>query len=815
MTLEAWVKLSTLGDQWRTVVIKEKPRQLVYALYAYTNGPGAAGNVNVTGGSDVYAQTSSLLPTKTWVHLASTYDGATIRLYANGALIATKSWAGKIVSSTSPMRIGGNTVWGEWFAGQIDDLRVYNRPLGPAEIKSDMNTPVTSGGGGGGGGGAASGSGSTPVDTQPPTTPGTPAVSGATTTSVWLTWPPSTDDVGVAGYQVYRNGSASGTTSGTSYNVTGLTCGTSYTFAVDAYDNAGNRSAKASVTASTSACPPPVGDTQAPTVPANLAVVGTSGNSVTVGWSQSIDDTGVTGYGMYRGASAVGSSYATTYTYTGLACGTTYSLAVDAYDAAGNRSAKSSVSGSTSACPPPPPGDTQAPTTPTSLAVSSTSTGSLGVSWGASSDNVGVSAYGVYLNGASVGSTAGRSYTFSGLSCGTSYALAVDAYDAAGNRSGKASLSASTATCPLPGTADAYVSASGSDGASCSQVAPCRSLDRAYHVVAPGGTVEVAGGSYPGQTVSNDGGKSLGSQPVLFRPAAGASVNLDYLESWASNVHYVGFRLPTNANASPTGRARIRAGHNVVLEDFVGTEPDIWNASSSPNQPIDGLTITGGNWGPFPSCGGGFNIADNPRNVLIENNTFHDYIVPSSCSGAHLDCVHVNQATSITIRGNTFRNCQHFGIFMSDRPADALIENNFLTGGIFGFKLRGDNDASIEQFNNITIRFNSADEINLGTSGSNTLNNVKVENNATLNGIGCRSGGVTFTGNINESGGTCSSSDRQVGNLGFQNAANADFHLNAGSPLIDAATGNAYPSQDIDDQNRPAGGKPDVGADER
>ncbi len=150
MTLEAWVRLSTLGNQWRTVVIKEKPKQLVYALYAYTNGPGAAGNVNVNGSYDVYAQTPSLLPTKTWVHLATTYDGTTIRLFVNGEQIATKAQTGKIVASNSPLRIGGNTVWGEWFTGLIDDLRIYNRPLSQGEIKADMSAPVANGGGAGG-----------------------------------------------------------------------------------------------------------------------------------------------------------------------------------------------------------------------------------------------------------------------------------------------------------------------------------------------------------------------------------------------------------------------------------------------------------------------------------------------------------------------------------------------------------------------------------------------------------------------------------------------------------------------------------------
>ena len=103
-----------------------------------------------------------------------------------------------------------------------------------------------------------------------------------------------------------------------------------------------------------------------------------------------------------------------------------------AYDAAGNRSSTTATSATTSACPA---GDTQAPTTPTGVAVTGNSQTSITLGWNASTDNVGVTGYGVYSGGVRVGTTASRSYTVSGLTCGTSYALGVDAYDAANNRS--------------------------------------------------------------------------------------------------------------------------------------------------------------------------------------------------------------------------------------------------------------------------------------------------------------------------------------------------------------------------------------------
>jgi glucuronoarabinoxylan endo-1,4-beta-xylanase len=97
---------------------------------------------------------------------------------------------------------------------------------------------------------------STGADTEPPTAPGTPTVTGVTATSATLSWPAAGDNVGVIGYDVVRvsgtteTAAASSTTTGAT--VTGLTAGTAYTFAVYARDAAGNRSPRsATVTATT------------------------------------------------------------------------------------------------------------------------------------------------------------------------------------------------------------------------------------------------------------------------------------------------------------------------------------------------------------------------------------------------------------------------------------------------------------------------------------------------------------------------------------------------------------------------------------
>jgi len=80
-------------------------------------------------------------------------------------------------------------------------------------------------------------------DTQAPTVPASLSAANTTQTSTTLSWNASSDNVGVTGYKVYRNGVLVTTTTVTTYNATGLTATTTYTFNVKAEDAAGNVSA--------------------------------------------------------------------------------------------------------------------------------------------------------------------------------------------------------------------------------------------------------------------------------------------------------------------------------------------------------------------------------------------------------------------------------------------------------------------------------------------------------------------------------------------------------------------------------------------
>ncbi|WP_447001961.1 PQQ-dependent sugar dehydrogenase [Saccharothrix isguenensis] len=180
------------------------------------------------------------------------------------------------------------------------------------------------------------------ADTTSPTAPANPRTSNLTCTSVTLSWSASTDDVGVAAYDIYHDGQHMTSVPGMALSAS-LTVvpGATWGLYVNARDAAGNVSqASPTVTITVPQCQ---ADTQPPTTPTGVTATA-AGTTVTVRWAASTDNVGVTGYDVLRDGTQVGSvtgATAGSFTDSGLAVRTRYEYQVRARDAQGNRSAAS------------------------------------------------------------------------------------------------------------------------------------------------------------------------------------------------------------------------------------------------------------------------------------------------------------------------------------------------------------------------------------------------------------------------------------------------------------------------------------------
>ena len=276
-------------------------------------------------------------------------------------------------------------------------------------------------------------------DTAPPTVPDGLAVLPASPTSVVLVWTASSDNVGVAGYNVYRDGSKIATSPYPVYTDTGRTSGTSYCYMVEAFDGKGNVSTSKS--SESCATPPATADSIAPSTPTGLSATTVSASQIDLSWSASTDNVGVLGYAIYRGATLVATVNGTSFSDVGLAAGTTYSYTVKAVDSALNTSsASASASDTTSA---------GIPSVPTGIA-GSPANGQAWINWNAVS---GATSYNLYWsttsgvtksNGTKIAGVS-RPYAHSGRTNGTTYYYVVTAVNALGESAESAQISVTPA----------------------------------------------------------------------------------------------------------------------------------------------------------------------------------------------------------------------------------------------------------------------------------------------------------------------------------------------------------------------------------
>jgi chitodextrinase len=271
----------------------------------------------------------------------------------------------------------------------------------------------------------------TSTDATSPSVPANVKATASSSSQISLSWAASTDNVGVAGYRITRNGARVGTTASTSYLDTGLSAGTTYAYTVVAYDAAGNTSAPSAPVSATT----PSSSSTKPVISsftANPNAMG-AGQSSSLTWSS----TGATSLSIMpkpgtisgdSGSVSVSPTLTTTYTLT-------------ATNAGGSVTASAVVTVGSDKTPP------SAPTNVTATASSSTQ---ILVSWLASTDTMGVAGYKVMRGGTQIGTSTVTSYLDVGLSAGTTYTYTVLAFDAAGNTSAASAPTSGTTSTSTP-----------------------------------------------------------------------------------------------------------------------------------------------------------------------------------------------------------------------------------------------------------------------------------------------------------------------------------------------------------------------------
>ena len=213
---------------------------------------------------------------------------------------------------------------------------------------------------------------------------------------------------------------------------------------------------------------------------------------------------------------------------------------------------------------------------PTGLAAGSVGQTSAGLSWNASTDDVGVTGYRIYQNGSQVGTSLSLSYLLGGLTCATTFTVGVAAVDGSGNVSGIATLSVTTAACPdtvAPSTP------TGLGTSAVTQTSATLSWAASSDNVAVTGYRLFRGGSQVGTATSTSygyTGLTCGTSYVLGVAAVDAAGNV----SATATTNLTTAACPdTSAPSTPTGLAASAVGQTSATLS--------WTASS------DNVAVTG------------------------------------------------------------------------------------------------------------------------------------------------------------------------------------------------------------------------------
>ncbi len=703
-------------------------------------------------------------------------------------------------------------------------------------------------------------------DTQAPSVPTNLNATAVSSSQIDLTWTASTDNVGVTGYTIFRNGSPivpNVTT--TTFQDTGRDSSTPYTYTVLAFDAAGNNSPQSAADSATTL--------------ANLANLAdgathfadsgnfTVGNPVSGLWDTLTTTPGtVSTSGSFWVEYDLGQLYDLSQSrFFGDADGTwvsdTYNLKVksaagDAYtsiitgaDAFANQWLETSFTGTqarfvrlevfggsgaqalefevygTVAT-----GDTQAPSVPTNLNATAVSSSQIDLTWTASNDNVGVTGYTIFRNGSPiVPNVTTTTFQDTGLNSSTPYTYTVLAFDAAGNNSPQSAADSAT-TLAQSGNIF-YIAPTGSDTTGTGTISnPYFSLEKIHDDIGlnPGDIIYARGGTY--NWVGSDGGNGMkwtaqgtAAEPITVMAYPGETPVFDGGSS-GKNRNFVS----------------VYNGDHVIFDgleitnylDAFSLNCDVYKACTDN---LEDLTIR--NNYIHDTSTHSIYIRTGTEDIKIYNNFFEDPgghkdgaandSNPDAKYGIHV--WHGPGTVGLEIYNNVFVDT-YGGILLAEDATDVNIYNNTFYDNHFGVRVWGGEAGTGGQgITNVAMRNNvfymtpqGGPDFAIWMDDDSELNDLVTDNNLFYNDAGAGVD-VIYWGpsstfltlseyvSLTTNGDNSVEVDPLLTTLGSTKAT-SDFSLQAASPAIDLGRSPLVAPFDFAGNSRPQGSDYDIGA---
>ncbi|MCW9681574.1 hypothetical protein FJR41_012355, partial [Dolichospermum planctonicum UHCC 0167] len=145
-TLEAWVNQTQIKGDYQPIITKQNNggSERNYGLFIVPNGSRLNFSFQDSNGNWVgFETTQASLTLNQLTHVAATYDGAKLSLYINGQLDTSVDWVGTLLQNNYPVKIGRELNAWTPFAGQIDDVRIWNVARTQTQIQANLNKTLT------------------------------------------------------------------------------------------------------------------------------------------------------------------------------------------------------------------------------------------------------------------------------------------------------------------------------------------------------------------------------------------------------------------------------------------------------------------------------------------------------------------------------------------------------------------------------------------------------------------------------------------------------------------------------------------------